>query len=575
MQTYFTNSKFKLLCVFSALFIFSCSHSSKVSIDRKTSSDALAFSNYPEIFIKVRDVLKPDNKLASKIPLETILISSIQKNPSLLDADKDELLKTIQLESATSSDSTKHLRLIPPAGTWGYTNLKFFANHPYFRGKQTIPASNLVEVWRLFIAGAKKQIILNVFDFDLKIIADELIKKAQLGVKVYVGVDKNTIMMRPEVKAVYESLLAGGVQVTGVNPVSLNHQKMLAIDWDDIKQARVLFSSGNLTQSCLGPEGDLISVPAEKRPPESIPNANHVITMRSWLIANLVNHELTKTLMPEFLYRGVNYPTTGSYQVTGPNVDPQTLEAYPENSVVISFAPGGGLRNINKNLIAHFIRNSEGPIRMAQFAYSSNEVSEALLERARKDFQTKNSFDFKSVGDTPFAMQYWSQFLKMSGLEVLGDLNKNKTYVETDANEWNLGLTPQQMSQLRLNVRTAPRIYGNHNFKIDGKSYAVSSKIHHKILATGPYAILGTSFNFSAAAENNNEQILVFKNKELVRFAHGIVLWLTAKSGASVYEEAMIRNRRHQVDVDTPNTVADELIKKDEEQPTPTSEPAN
>jgi hypothetical protein len=36
---------------------------------------------------------------------------------------------------------------------------------------------------------------------------------------------------------------------------------MAAIDWDLPSKAKVLFSSGNLTQSCLNPNGDLAGVP--------------------------------------------------------------------------------------------------------------------------------------------------------------------------------------------------------------------------------------------------------------------------------------------------------------------------
>ena len=152
---------------------------------------------------------------------------------------------------------------------------------------------------------------------------------------------------------------------------------------------------------------------------------------------------------------------------------------------------------------------------MVQFAYSSGEVSKALLERAQKDFQVKNNFDFRSIGDTPFAMQFWSQFLKMSGLDVVMNENQRKTFQELPTNQWVSALSKEQMQKLRERVRIAPDVYGNHKIKIDEKTYNVTAKIHHKIMATGPYAIVGTSFNFSEGAERNNEQILVFKDKSL------------------------------------------------------------
>ena len=49
------------------------------------------------------------------------------------------------MESAQTTDVTKHLRLMPLPGEWGYSELKFFANHPYQKGDQLFPANKLVE----------------------------------------------------------------------------------------------------------------------------------------------------------------------------------------------------------------------------------------------------------------------------------------------------------------------------------------------------------------------------------------------------------------------------------------------
>src|SRR5687768_16047420 len=111
---------------------------------------------------------------------------------------------------------------------------------------------NLIDVWRQFILSAQKEIILNVFDFDLEEVADALIEQAHKGLYVQVGIDKKSVInVRPEVKAVADRLAENGVKVTGVLPVGLNHQKITAIDWSNPKRAAVLFSSGNLTRSCM------------------------------------------------------------------------------------------------------------------------------------------------------------------------------------------------------------------------------------------------------------------------------------------------------------------------------------
>jgi phosphatidylserine/phosphatidylglycerophosphate/cardiolipin synthase-like enzyme len=499
---------------------------------------------YDLIFEKTREVLKQSDKsdqikIAKSVP-ESAVVEYLQNHPDKLKASAQELIKIVKKESKIQNDPTKHLRLIPPKGMPGYSNLKVFVSHPYYLRKKLVPASNLVQVWSDFLEKAKKKIILNIFDFDLEQVAQILVKKARSGVDVIVGIDAGTIQSRPEVARIRDELVKGRVKVTEVDSVHLDHQKMAAIDWDNPQSAQVLFSSGNLTQSCLGPEGDLKNIPASKRPARSIPNANHVITLDSWLLANLVSNELIKTLDKRYHYRGKEYPQMGSYQITGPGVNPQTFEAYPENSLIISFSPEGGFRKINKNIIGHFIQKSTGPIRMIQFAFSSKDVTEALVGKAQVE---GSKFDFMSVGDTPFAMQKWSQFLQMSGIERITNSHKEKEYVESSENTFRDVLGEENFKKLRSHIRTSTQYYSTGKVTIDGKEYEVSAKVHHKILSAAPFAIMGTSFNFSNSAQNNNEQILVFKNAYLVQVIEGMTKWLSEQGTRSVYEEAVRRNK--------------------------------
>ena len=548
--------------------------SPEVSAEQKQSDEAKILPgdekisvHYDEIFKRAREVLKEESnkkgvRLAKKTP-ESAVVEYLQNHPDKLNSAQAELLDVVRKESKAQKDQTKHLRLIPPDGMPGYSDLKFYVNHPYYNGDKLVKESNLVEVWNSFLKQAQKKIMLNIFDFDLEEIATTLVAKAHAGVSVTVGIDAGTIKHRPEVEYIYEFLKKGNVNVVAVDSIKLNHQKMAVIDWDHPQTAKVLFSSGNLTQSCLGPEGDLKKVPANKRPKRSVPNANHVMTMNSWLLANLIYNELTKTLDPEFHYRGSQYPVLGSYQITGPGVDPQTLEAYPENSMIISFSPGGGYRNINRNIIGHFIRASDGPIRMIQFAYSSKDVTEALVEKAQ---QQREAFDFLSVGDTPFAMQKWSQFLAISGLQRIKNSKGQNEYVDVESPFRDV-LGKDGLAKLRKNVRIAPWYYSAAKVEIDGISYDINAKIHHKILSTGPFAIVGTSFNFSDSAQKNNEQILVFKNKDLVKDVDGMTRWLAEQSTRSVFEEALRRNKY----VSIPENVlpsADKTVVKDEEEST-------
>lgn len=498
--------------------------------------------DYKVIFQKAREYLitqESSKALLKKVP-ENQFVEFLQNNPEWINEEQSKLIAEVAKQSkSTVVDLTKHTRLIPPSGKWGYEHVKVYVSHPYYLNGKLVPKDNMVAAWIAFIKKAKQEIIINVFDFDLEEVANVLVEKAQSGVRVQVGIDKGVADARPEVKKVADLLTAGGVKVTLVRSVGLNHQKVTAIDWSDKERASVLFSSGNLTRSCIDPDGDLKgTVPL---PAESVPNANHLITMKSWILANLIKHELTKTLDEKFLLRGKQYPINGSYQVTGPGVDPQVLEAYPEPSILITFAPNGGLKNINKNLIAHILKKETGSIRMIQFAFSSTDVEQALLFRAQQDIQATGRFDFMSVGDTPFAMREWSRFLIMSGFKLKIEPLK-KTFLDDKDGAWWKGLGEQQINALRKNIYAAPAVYGEHHLKIDGKSVKANGKIHHKILATPNFAILGTSFNFSLGAESNNEQLLIFKDKNMSKIVDGMIKHLVKGSRGTVASEAVRRN---------------------------------
>ncbi len=530
------------------LLFFSIIGCTTVRVPNSTGEEGSELT-YPEILETARD-LTAQIRLNKQDPrfkpyralVESQIISYLLSNPKVLNQELLKLLENIRLESL-NTDLSKHHRLVPPSGTSGYQDLKFYVNHPYYYNRRLVPPSDLSKVWKDFLKSAQKEIVFNIYDFDLQDVADVLIARAKAGVQVRLGIDDKVIGDRPEVKAVYDRLLAGGVTVTAVDSVGLNHQKMAAIDWSIPDRAQVLFSSGNLTTSCMAPKGDLSHLNLNPSPPESVPNANHVMTMKSWLLANLVNHELTKTLDKEFLFRGDDYPITGAYQVTGPGVNPETLEAYPIKSMIITFTPGGALKNVNKNFLGELINKTSGRVRMIQFAYSSTEVDAALLSRAQRENSSRGRFDFGGIGDTPFAMQGWSQFLNMSGWEQkVSDDKTKKWYAEVKNGPWMKSLNRNQMQTLRDNIRIAPSIYGNNTVSVAGKKIQIISKIHHKILSTGDFAVVGTSFNFSQGAEKNNEQILVFRDADLVARVEGMYKWLADRSPRSVHQEALRRN---------------------------------
>jgi phosphatidylserine/phosphatidylglycerophosphate/cardiolipin synthase-like enzyme len=508
---------------------------------RQPSSAPYVAPDYQVIFERARQYLieQDGNKsLIKKVP-ESQFVQFLQENPEWINEEQSKLIAEVERVSKINTDPTKHTRLIPPFGKAGYEDVKVYVSHPYYKNGILRKKDSMVGAWINFIKKAKKEIILNVFDFDLEEVANALVAKAQKGVSVTVGIDKGVHDARPEVQKVSQILTAGGVRVVHVRSVGLNHQKVTSIDWSDPELASVLFSSGNLTRSCIEPDGDLKGI--VPLPAVSVPNANHLITMKSFILANLIKHELTKTLDDKFLLRGKQYPINGSYQVTGPGVDPQVLEAYPEPSIIITFAPNGGLKNINKNLIAHILRKETGSIRMIQFAFSSTDVEETLLFRAQQDIQATGKFDFMSVGDTPFAMRDWSRFLIMSGMK-LEITPMSKKYLDDKEGTWWTGIGEEQINNLRKNIYAAPKVYADNYVLVDKAKLKANAKIHHKILATPNFAIVGTSFNFSQGAESNNEQMLIFKDKSMSKLVDGMLKYLVKNSRGTVYSEAQRRN---------------------------------
>jgi phosphatidylserine/phosphatidylglycerophosphate/cardiolipin synthase-like enzyme len=427
----------------------------------------------------------------------------------------------------------------------GYSDLKIFFNHPRVVDGVTRPADNLKQTWIDFIRSSKKQYVSNVFDFDLEEVADELIAAAKRGVDVTQGIDKKSVAdVRPEVAAIAKKLESGGVKVHLVDSVGLNHQKVAARDWDFKGEGAALFSSGNLTQSCIGPEGDLKNYP-KIQSKYSVPNANHMITMRSDIAASLINHELTKTLRPPYLLRGSEYPLAGAYKISG-----LPFNAAKEKSpyIVIAFTPGGGLGDISQTVISRMIHDTQGPVDMLQFAFSSEKVENALYDRMLREVSTTGKFDFRSVGDGPFAMQYWSRFLSMSGFQLTGD-GKVKSYAEIPDSRWKTAMG-DQFEKLQNSIRMPPSIYGNHVVEVDGEKLKVSSKIHHKVLVSGRAVSAGTSFNYSAAAQSNQEQFVVVVDQGIADEMRGATTYLYQNSPRSVAQEAVLRNQRKDFEPD-------------------------
>lgn len=90
---------------------------------------------------------------------------------------------------------------------------ELFANHVILEDGKARAAQDLKQVLLDFIESAEKSLVLNVFEFDLEDVAKALIRKAKVGVKIRIGMDKNMIAQRPGAKKVFDLL---GAQTTNL-----------------------------------------------------------------------------------------------------------------------------------------------------------------------------------------------------------------------------------------------------------------------------------------------------------------------------------------------------------------------
>ncbi len=438
------------------------------------------------------------------------------------------------------------------------TSVEVFVNHPTLsteNGRTLVqPASNLKQVVIDFLRGSKTEVWANFFDFDLMDVAEEFHQRARNNVDVHIGIDKGNIETLERVKAV-ESYLNGknlpNLKVKPVASVGLNHMKVLVRD-PGTPNAATLILSGNLTQSCIGPEGDLKELPANLRPPESVPNANHAVLVKGQAPAIYARHQLQKVLVQE-LYGQSGFPIGGAYQFFEAPTPKNTK--VPEPWMILSFSPNGGMGDINNDILKQVILSTHGPIRFLQFAFSSQMVIDALATRVKMDRANglKNVADFGGLGDTIFAMRDFSVFLGMAGLQMD---TTTKTYSEA-TNALVENLAPGELETIRKQTFIAPAIYGEKTLQINGTSYKTSGKIHHKVMIVPEHnlAIAGTSFNFSQNAEGNNEQIAVFKNEKVASTMMAAMNWLESESKVTVLDLANKRNvfrKGGQVETKTP-----------------------
>ncbi len=513
-----------------------------------TTQIMFLLQRYPQYWDELRkymDTVTDENMNEPKIKA---FRESLREGFTSALTDKEAMEKFVRLNMATEP-----LEIKLGKGQKAFGDVEIVLSFPYYENPENVKESKVIPAGDMkgaiikVIRGAEKTLDSNVFEFNLVEIAQEFIDASERGVKVQVGIDATTIDIAESNKAVFSMLTEQmkknkNLTVVAVNSVGLNHPKLLVADAGE-KTAKTVFSSGNFTQSCIGPEGDQVAVAAEKRSARSKPNHNHLLIVEGALPALVTQMEIYKSL--SLKYRGREFPISGAYFFKGP-VEPETGKPA---EIILAFSPNGGLGELNDLISRIILSSKEGDILQMQFAFSNEKVISAFQNRILSMFKKGQGPGYKGFGDPPFAMQFWSGFLSLAGLKVNKDL---EIYEIDKENPLVKHLKPAQLKALQNQIRINPSVYGNFKEKMaDGSVAEVSVKVHDKTMANliEGWAVAGTSFNTSASAENNQEQLLFIRLMKVVRILVGAYMYEHVQAeknrlGYSVVHYANLRNQR-------------------------------
>lgn len=504
----------------------------------------LLLSYYPELWPTIELYLK-------KVPAEVDLSDEKQKD---LRKQFREELKTFFADNAVVermaklNNPTEAVMLETPDDKPGIKEQEiYFNHHVHIKGK-TIEAVDLSELWVKALDATEKEYMINAFEFDLVNIAEAAIRAHKRGVKGIIGIDKNMVEGKdakvsengiPVSKDIYNMLKKAGVEVVLVDSVGLNHQKFGAFDWTNQDKATVISSSGNLTRSCSGPQGDLTGVDTlnSKDKELGIPNANHTIVVKSALLAAVAHNSLYQTLVMKLKGSQDNaetgtkgYPLLGAFQIKS-----------KEGWVVFTATPGGSIGNPNKDMFARMLWHARDHVAtIIAFALSSADVEETLFKVAEYKVQNGKEFMLNAVLDKPFALANWSVALKILALKV----NETTRVIEQDKDSrWRKLLGDEGIAKLQKTIFVGPAFYKERAVKLkNGETKNSGAKIHHKVMQVGPYSTVGSSFNASNAATSNQEVVMVWKSKYFADHVLGALEGLKRHTRTTVARMAEIKN---------------------------------
>lgn len=289
---------------------------------------------------------------------------------------------------------------------------------------------------------AQSSVDVAAYDFDLQSVADALIAAHGRGVPVRFVTDSDNA----DEDAVLALQDAGIPVVEDRRDSGLMHDKFVVIDgqW-------VWTGSWNLTENC------------------TYRNNNNAVLIASAALAENYAAEF------EEMFAGAFGPTSPAetpnprISITFQTADGQTHEVAVENY----FSPEDG---VAAHLIAE-IERAQSRIRFMAFSFTSDEIADALIERARAGVIVQGVFEKRN------AESEYGQYsrLRDAGLDV-----------------W-----------------------------LDGNPYIM----HHKVIIIDDATVILGSYNFTANAENaNDENLLIIRDPEVA--AHFVVEF------GRVYEQA-------------------------------------
>jgi len=389
-------------------------------------------------------------------------------------------------------------------------NLAINANYTEPYRKITRAGDNLEQVIINQINSAQSSIDLAVQEFNLPNVALALAQKQRAGVKVRVILENNYSQSLSEninnnfaeneeeeverIQNKYEEYRAlvdlnqdgnlsqgeinqrDGIKILenanipviddtedGSKGSGLMHHKFLIID-----NQRVVTGSANFTISDV--HGDFNNL-------ETRGNANHLLEIFSAQVAQIFTSEFNVMWGD-----GVGGENNSKFGLEKPFRFPQTVQV-GNNKITISFSPISPRQpweNSNNGLIGQTLERANRSINLALFVFSEQKIADIL------ELKNSDQVTIKALIDPNFIFQYYSEALDLLGVAI----PNQKCQFEKDNNPWSNPIET---------VGTANLIQGD--------------KLHHKFGIIDDQIIITGSHNWSASANNiNDETLLIIEN---------------------------------------------------------------